>query len=93
MLPLQAVVAQQQKQPEKNLPVGKGEEGRGGEERGGEGRKGRKGGKGRGWDERGGKGRGGEDICTWDSDGTYRVILRIVKAGCHPVAIAQVVEH
>ena len=28
-----------------------------------------------------------------DSDGTYRVILRIVKAGCHPVAIAQVVEH
>ena len=23
----------------------------------------------------------------------YRVILRIVKAGCHPVAIAQVVEH
>ena len=26
-------------------------------------------------------------------DGTYRVILRIVKAGCHPVAIAQVVEH
>ena len=24
---------------------------------------------------------------------TYRVILRIVKAGCHPVAIAQVVEH
>ena len=29
----------------------------------------------------------------WDSDGTYRVILRIVKAGCHPVAIAQVVEH
>ena len=28
-----------------------------------------------------------------DSDGTYEVILRIVKAGCHPVAIAQVVEH
>ena len=28
-----------------------------------------------------------------DSDGTYRVILRIVKTGCHPVAIAQVVEH
>ena len=27
------------------------------------------------------------------SAGTYRVILRIVKAGCHPVAIAQVVEH
>ena len=27
------------------------------------------------------------------SDGAYRVILRIVKAGCHPVAIAQVVEH
>ena len=27
------------------------------------------------------------------SDGTYRVILRIMKAGCHPVAIAQVVEH
>ena len=27
------------------------------------------------------------------SDGTYGVILRIVKAGCHPVAIAQVVEH
>ena len=26
-------------------------------------------------------------------DGTYRVILRIVKTGCHPVAIAQVVEH
>ena len=25
--------------------------------------------------------------------GTYRVILRIVKAGCHPVSIAQVVEH
>ena len=25
--------------------------------------------------------------------GTYRVILRIVKTGCHPVAIAQVVEH
>ena len=23
----------------------------------------------------------------------HRVILRIVKAGCHPVAIAQVVEH
>ena len=28
-----------------------------------------------------------------DSDGIYGVILRIVKAGCHPVAIAQVVEH
>ena len=28
-----------------------------------------------------------------DSHDTYRVILRIVKAGCHPVAIAQVVEH
>ena len=27
------------------------------------------------------------------SDGTDGVILRIVKAGCHPVAIAQVVEH
>ena len=27
------------------------------------------------------------------SDGTYRVIVRIMKAGCHPVAIAQVVEH
>ena len=27
------------------------------------------------------------------TDGTYGVILRIVKAGCHPVAIAQVVEH
>ena len=27
------------------------------------------------------------------SDGTYGVILRIVKAGCHPVAIPQVVEH
>ena len=29
------------------------------------------------------------------SDGTYmyRVILRIVKAGCRPVAIAQAVEH
>ena len=26
-------------------------------------------------------------------NGTYRVILRIGKAGCHPVAIAQVVEH
>ena len=27
-------------------------------------------------------------------DGTYRVILSdIMKAGCHPVAIAQVVEH
>ena len=26
-------------------------------------------------------------------DGTYRVKLRMVKAGCHPVAIAQVVEH
>ena len=26
-------------------------------------------------------------------DGTYGVILRIEKAGCHPVAIAQVVEH
>ena len=26
-------------------------------------------------------------------DRTYRVILRIVKAGCHPVAMAQVVEH
>ena len=25
--------------------------------------------------------------------GTYGVILRIVKAGCHPVAIAQVAEH
>ena len=25
--------------------------------------------------------------------GTYRVILGIVKAGCHPVAIAQVVDH
>ena len=24
---------------------------------------------------------------------SYGVILRIVKAGCHPVAIAQVVEH
>ena len=36
-------------------------------------------------------------ICTCTrkqgSDGTYGVILRIVKAGCHPVAIAQVVEH
>ena len=29
--------------------------------------------------------------CTCDS--TYGVILRIVRAGCHPVAIAQVVEH
>ena len=27
------------------------------------------------------------------SDGTCRVILRIVEAGCRPVAIAQVVEH
>ena len=26
-------------------------------------------------------------------DSTYGVILRIVKAGCDPVAIAQVVEH
>ena len=26
-------------------------------------------------------------------DGTYRVILSIVKAGCHTVAIAQVVKH
>ena len=26
-------------------------------------------------------------------DGAYGVMLRIVKAGCHPVAIAQVVEH
>ena len=26
-------------------------------------------------------------------DGTYGVILRIVRAGCCPVAIAQVVEH
>ena len=26
-------------------------------------------------------------------DGTYGVILRIVRAGCHQVAIAQVVEH
>ena len=26
-------------------------------------------------------------------DGTYKVTLKIVKAGCHPVAIAQVVEH
>ena len=26
-------------------------------------------------------------------DGTYGVIMRIVKAGCHLVAIAQVVEH
>ena len=31
-------------------------------------------------------------ICTCTSDGTYGMILRIVKAGCHPVAIAQVVE-
>ena len=28
-----------------------------------------------------------------DSGGTYRVIMRIVKAGCHPVAIAWVVKH
>ena len=28
-----------------------------------------------------------------DVDGTYGVILRIVKAGSHLVAIAQVVEH
>ena len=27
------------------------------------------------------------------SDGTCRVILRILKPGCHPVAIAQMVEH
>ena len=27
------------------------------------------------------------------SDNTHRVILRIVKAGCHLLAIAQVVEH
>ena len=35
---------------------------------------------------------GGACTC---SDGTYMygVILRIVKAGCHLVAIAQVVEH
>ena len=26
-------------------------------------------------------------------DGTYRVILKIVKAGCHPVAIAHVIQH
>ncbi len=26
-------------------------------------------------------------------DSTYRAMLRIVKAGCHLVAIAQVVEH
>ena len=33
-------------------------------------------------------------ICNFTyMDGTYRVILRIVKAGYHPVAIAQVVEH
>ena len=32
-------------------------------------------------------------MCILDSDGTYGVILRIVKAGCHLVAIAQVVEH
>ena len=36
-------------------------------------------------------------VCTqlnFDATGMYvRVILRIVKAGCHPVAIAQVVEH
>ena len=33
---------------------------------------------------------------TWwhvHSDGIYRVMLRIVKAGCHPVATARVVEH
>ena len=29
----------------------------------------------------------------WDSDGPYRVMLKIVKVGCHPVAIVQVVEH
>ena len=29
----------------------------------------------------------------WGSDDTYRVILRIVKAGWRPVAMAQVVEH
>ena len=29
----------------------------------------------------------------WDPDSTYRVIFRIVKVGCHPVAIAQVAEH
>ena len=28
-----------------------------------------------------------------DIESTCRVIARIVKAGCHPVAIAQVVEH
>ena len=33
------------------------------------------------------------DLRMWDSDGTYRVIVRIVKAGCHPMAIAQVLEH
>ena len=30
---------------------------------------------------------------TYDYLGTYGVILRIVKAGCHPVAIVQVVQH
>ena len=53
-----------------------------------------------GWGGRGGGGRGRERVpCTLSlegvhvHDGTYRVILRIVKAGCHPMAIAQVVEH
>ena len=31
--------------------------------------------------------------CSQDGYYMYRVILRIMKAGCHPVAIAQVVEH
>ena len=35
----------------------------------------------------------GTCIYMYDSDGTQGVILIIVKAGCHLVAIAQVVEH
>ena len=27
------------------------------------------------------------------TDSTYRVMLRIVRAGCHTMAIAEVVEH
>ena len=34
-----------------------------------------------------------EGLMLRDSDGTYRVIMRIVRAGYHPVAIAQVEEH
>ena len=48
-----------------------------------------------------GRERGGEEVNNRGSEhrmacemlGMYRVILRMVKAGCHPGAIAQVVEH